>query len=39
MWTGWPTMPIIFIHGVLIGGYEDLKRLAEADESVFKVSR
>ncbi len=37
MWTGWPTMPIIFIHGVLIGGYEDLKRLAGAGESVFKA--
>ena len=27
MWTGWPTFPMIFIDGVLIGGFEDLERL------------
>ena len=29
MWTGWPTFPMIFIHGVLIGGAEDLKALID----------
>jgi len=29
MWTGWPTMPIIFVGGVMIGGYDDLKRLVD----------
>jgi glutaredoxin-related protein len=27
MWTGWPTFPMIFIDGVLIGGFDDLARL------------
>ena len=27
MWSGWPTFPMIFVGGVLVGGYEDLARL------------
>lgn len=27
MWTGWPTLPMIFVNGVLIGGAQDLERL------------
>jgi monothiol glutaredoxin len=27
MWTGWPTFPMIFVDGVLIGGFSDLARL------------
>ncbi|MBX3224540.1 MAG: glutaredoxin [Labilithrix sp.] len=29
-WSGWPTFPQVFVHGVLIGG-EDLTRAALAD--------
>jgi monothiol glutaredoxin len=32
MWTGWPTFPMIFVKGVLIGGHDDLKRLADSGE-------
>ena len=32
MWTGWPTFPMIFVKGTLIGGFEDLKRLAGSGE-------
>ncbi len=32
MWTGWPTFPMIFVKGTLIGGYEDLKRLIDSGE-------
>jgi monothiol glutaredoxin len=32
MWTGWPTFPMIFVKGVLIGGAADLKRLIDAGE-------
>lgn len=32
MWTGWPTFPMIFIDGVLIGGFTDLERLVEKGE-------
>ena len=32
MWTGWPTFPMVFIKGVLIGGADDLARLLESGE-------
>lgn len=32
MWTGWPTFPMVFVKGVLVGGYEDLKRLHDSGE-------
>jgi len=32
MWTGWPTFPMIFVQGTLIGGADDLKRLADSGE-------
>ena len=32
MWTGWPTFPMIFIDGVLIGGFQDLERLVESGD-------
>jgi monothiol glutaredoxin len=27
MWTGWPTFPMIFVHGTLIGGAAELQQL------------
>ncbi|MEZ4400178.1 MAG: glutaredoxin [Kofleriaceae bacterium] len=32
LWTGWPTFPMIFVKGVLIGGYDDLARLLASGE-------
>jgi len=32
MWTGWPTFPMIFVKGVLVGGAEDLARLHASGE-------
>jgi glutaredoxin-related protein len=32
MWTNWPTMPISFVKGVLIGGITDLERLIDSGE-------
>jgi monothiol glutaredoxin len=32
MWTGWPTFPMIFVKGVLIGGAADLGRLIESGQ-------
>jgi glutaredoxin-related protein len=26
MWTGWPTLPMVFVKGVLVGGANDLER-------------
>ena len=32
MWTGWPTFPMVFVKGVLIGGASDLAKLIESGE-------
>jgi monothiol glutaredoxin len=32
MWSGWPTFPMIFVNGVLIGGFEDLQKLIDSKE-------
>src|ERR1700730_5314257 len=32
MWTGWPTFPMVFVKGVLVGGADDLKRLIASGE-------
>jgi glutaredoxin-related protein len=32
MWTGWPTFPMVFVKGMLVGGFEDLKTLHEAGQ-------
>ena len=32
MWTGWPTFPMIFVNGTLVGGANDLQRLIDSGE-------
>jgi len=32
MWTGWPTFPMVFVKGVLVGGAADLARLHASGE-------
>ena len=32
MWTGWPTFPMVFVKGVLVGGADDLERLIKSGE-------
>ena len=32
MWTGWPTLPMVFVKGVLVGGAQDLERLIASGE-------
>ena len=32
MWTGWPTFPMVFVRGVLIGGADELQRLIDSGE-------
>ncbi len=32
MWTGWPTLPMVFVKGILVGGAEDLSRLIASGE-------
>ena len=32
LWTGWPTFPMVFVKGVLVGGAEDLEKLIASGE-------
>ena len=32
LWTGWPTFPMVFVKGALLGGAQELARLQEAGE-------
>lgn len=32
MWTGWPTFPMVFVNGVLVGGASDLQKLLASGE-------
>jgi len=32
MWTGWPTFPMVFVKGVLVGGFQDLEKLVQSGE-------
>ncbi len=32
MWTGWPTLPMVFVKGSLVGGADDLAKLIASGE-------
>lgn len=32
MWAGWPTFPMVFVKGVLVGGASELEKLIESGE-------
>lgn len=32
MWSGWPTFPMVFVKGTLVGGADDLARLLASGE-------
>ncbi|MES2687567.1 MAG: glutaredoxin domain-containing protein [Pseudomonadota bacterium] len=32
MWTGWPTLPMVFVRGMLVGGASDLAKLIRSGE-------
>ena len=32
MWSGWPTFPMIFVKGQLIGGFDDAKKMIESKQ-------
>ena len=32
MWTGWPTFPMVFVKGALVGGADDLEKLIASGE-------
>jgi monothiol glutaredoxin len=32
MWSGWPTLPMVFVRGVLVGGANDVQALIASGE-------
>ena len=32
MWTGWPSFPMVFVNGALVGGADDLIKLINSGE-------
>ena len=32
LWTGWPTFPMVFVKGTLVGGANDLEKLMQSGE-------
>ncbi len=32
MWTGWPTFPMVFVKGTLVGGATELEQLIDSGE-------
>ncbi|MBU6257952.1 MAG: glutaredoxin [Burkholderiales bacterium] len=32
MWSGWPTLPMVFVKGMLVGGCDDLQKLIASGE-------
>ena len=32
LWTGWPTLPMVFVKGVLVGGASELVKLINSGE-------
>ena len=32
MWTGWPTFPMVFVNGTLVGGAHELQALIKSGE-------
>ncbi len=39
MWTGWATFPMIWVDGVLIGGFEDLQKLVDSGELAASLAK
>jgi glutaredoxin-related protein len=39
LWTGWPTFPMVFVKGVLIGGADDLQKLIDSGELDRRLGR
>jgi glutaredoxin-related protein len=39
IWSGWPTFPMIFVKGVLIGGAENVQKLIDSGELAKRLGR
>lgn len=39
MWSGWVTLPMVFVNGTLIGGASELQKLVDSGEFTALVAR
>lgn len=39
MWTGWPTFPMVFVDGLLVGGYKDLRSILKTNTKLSHLNR
>jgi monothiol glutaredoxin len=39
IWSGWPTFPMVFVKGVLIGGASEVQKLIESGELQRRLGR
>ena len=39
IWSGWPTFPMVFVKGVLIGGHSDLQKLIASGDLARRLGR
>jgi glutaredoxin-related protein len=39
MWTGWPTFPMVFVKGVLVGGADQVEKLIASGELDRRLGR
>lgn len=39
MWSGWPTFPMVFVKGVLVGGASDVAKLIESGDLDRRLGR
>ena len=39
MWTGWPTFPMVFVKGTLVGGANELEALIDSGDLARMVAR
>jgi len=39
IWSGWPTFPMIFVKGILVGGAEDVQKIARFRRARASVDR
>jgi glutaredoxin-related protein len=39
IWTGWPTFPMVFVKGVLIGGADDVQKLLDSGDLARRLGK
>jgi monothiol glutaredoxin len=39
IWSGWPTFPMVFVKGVLIGGAQEVAKLIESGELAKRLGK